>query len=83
MEQVQVLEANAANATEVEDPIEKKYGVKRNLRPEDIHVYNDDGKLITNPRILRSFAEGQAFLYDWLKHDEEWSHYDEDEEESD
>ncbi len=82
MEQVQVLEANAANAanaTEVEDPIEKKYGVKRNLRPEDIHVYDDDGTQITNPRTLRSFAEGEAFLYDWLKLREEWS-LDEDDE---
>ena len=82
MEQVQVLEANAANAanaTEVEDPIEKKYGVKRNLRPEDIHVYDDDGTQITNPRTLQSIAEGEAFLYDWLKLREEWS-LDEDDE---
>ena len=30
--------------------------------PKDIHVYDDNGKLITNPDTLHSIIEGQLFI---------------------
>lgn len=35
--------------------------------PKDIHVYDDDGKLITNPEMLEAFLEGQQIIADWIK----------------
>ena len=49
--------------------------------PKDIHVYNDEGKLITNPKLLRSFIEGQQIIAEWLKSMEPYEFVDDDAEE--
>ena len=31
----------------------------------DIEMYDDEGRRITNPKTLRSFAEGQEIIAEW------------------
>ena len=39
---------------------------------EDIVLYDDYGNRVTNPSMLRSLAEAQEILADWLKGKEKW-----------
>ena len=48
--------------------------------PKDIHVYDDNGKLITNPDTLHSIIEGQLIIADWLKRHEPYEFVEEEEE---
>ena len=44
--------------------------------PKDIHVYSDEGKLITNPEMLAAFVEGQQIIAEWLKSQEPYEFVD-------
>ena len=42
----------------------------------DIEMYDDEGRRITNPKTLRSFAEGQEIIAEWERRVERY-HLDE------